>query len=177
MSSAGFGRSLSIEPRTSRLLTASVILLHAGAFASVLTLPVSRWATAALALAIAASCVLTLAGPVFRLRASSIVMLEWRADGRWWVRRRDGGGEDVALLPDSYVHPWLVVLNFRRAGDGRRARWRRFAAAPSARSLAALAIRGRCSVVLPPDSVDRETLRRLRARLRHEGGAAGSGPR
>ncbi len=175
MSSAGSGRSLSIEPRDSRLFAGAVSLLHAGALALTWTLPVSYWIIAALGLAVVASCACALAGPVFRRLPSSILALEWQADGGWRARRRDGGEEALRLLPDSYVHPRLVVLNFRRAGEGWRPRWRAFVSAPSPRSLALLADRGRRSVVLLSDSADDDTLRRLRVRLRFEG--AGSGPR
>lgn len=170
MSCAGYGRSLSIEPRGSRLFACAVSLLHAGAFALSLILPVAVSMTALLAFAVAVSCVCTLAGPVFRRLPSSILGLEWRADGSWRARRRDGGEEELVLLPDSYVHPLLVVLNFRRAGEGWRLR--SLATTPVK---AILAVAGRRSVVLLPDSADHDTLRRLRARLRLEG--AGSGPR
>lgn len=175
MSSAGFARSLSIEPGTSRLFAAAVLFLHAGAFALILALPVSIWVIAVLALAVTASCLFTLADPVLRLRPSSIAALEWRGDGRWQARRRDGGEEALALLPDTYIHPWLVVLNFRRGGDGWSVRWRHFTAAPSVETGMNL-VSIRRSMILLPDSVDPETLRRLRARLRLEGTtAAGSG--
>lgn len=147
MSSAGSGRSLSIEPRDSRVFAIAVVALHAGAFALTLTLPVQAGMIAVLVLAVVVSCACTLAGPVYRRLPSSILALEWQRDGRWRAQRRDGDEESLQLLPDSYVHPRLVVLNFRRAGRSRRRR----------------------SVVLLPDSADRDTLRRLRVRLRLEG--------
>lgn len=171
MSSAGSGRSLSIEPRDSRLFAGAVSLLHAGAFALVLTLPLPAGMITVFGLAVIVSCACALAGPVFRRLPSSILALEWQADGGWRARRRDGGEEILRLLPDSYVHPRLVVLNFRQVGEGGRARWRAFLSAPSPRLLVLLADRGRRSVVLLADSADDDTLRRLRVRLR------GSGPR
>ncbi len=154
MSSAESGRSLSIEPRNSRLFTGAVVALHTGAFALTLTLPVPAGIIAMLILAIVVSCACVLAGAVFRRRPSSIIALEWQADGRWRACRRDGGKEALVLMPDSFVHPALLVLNFRPAGVGGWRRWRRR------------------SVVLLPDSADRDTLRRLRARLRLEGAAS-----
>ncbi len=151
MSSAGYAKPLSIEPEPSRLLAGAVVFLHGGALLMIPPLPLPAWLIVVLMFAVAISWVRVFAGPVLMRRGAAIVCVQWRADGVWLLRRRDGGEQEAVLMADSYAHPWLTVLNF--TGE-----WR-------------------CSVVLLPDSIDPEVFRRLRVRLRLEGTAAtGSGP-
>lgn len=149
MSSAGYVQPLTIEPRPSRWFAGAVLVLHGGALPMILALPVDGWLAGVLLIALVFSLLRTLAGPVLMRRDSAIVAAAWLGDGRWRLRRRDGVEQEARLLPDSYVHPWLTVLNFRAAR--------------------------RCSLVLPWDSLDPETFRRLRVRLQLEGTATGSG--
>jgi len=71
------------------------------------------------------------------------VAVTWGPEGDWWWRDR-AGERAVRLRADSYCSPAVVVLRFEAP------RWRR-------------------DVVLLPDSLDPEVLRRLRVRLRLEG--------
>jgi toxin CptA len=64
-------------------------------------------------------------------------------DGGWLLQDHHGQMQPARLLPSSYLHPRLVILNF--ALDQR----------PRRRNL-----------VLCPDSLDAQTLRQLRVRLR-----------
>ena len=86
-----------------------------------------------------------------RCLPSSVTTLLWTGDGMWEIGTRDGELLQADLAPNGgirpavYVHPALVVLNFRTGG--------RFGKA----------------VVLLPDMVDSEAFRRLRVRLRFEG--------
>jgi toxin CptA len=74
----------------------------------------------------------------------SVVRLVWDGHGRWRLLQRDGALLDVGLEHGAYVHPKLLILPFRtRSGE----RW---------------------SVLVVPDMVDADTLRRLRIRLRCE---------
>lgn len=70
------------------------------------------------------------------------VHLVWQGDDTWWWAEGTAAAVAARLLPDSYLSQPLIVLCFRLA-DGRR------------RSLPLLA-----------DSLDADTLRRLRARLK-----------
>ena len=79
-----------------------------------------------------------------RRSARAIVLLVWDRRGRWRLLQRDGRVLDVRLEPGGYAHPKLVVLTFRTR-PGRRLR-----------------------VVMVPDMVDADHLRRLRMRLRCE---------
>ena len=63
--------------------------------------------------------------------------------GAWMLLTRGGTLHKAQLLPSTYIHPALVVLNFS-TGKNRR------------------------SVVILPDRMDAEALRRLRVRLRCE---------
>ena len=73
------------------------------------------------------------------------VAVTWDPEGEWWWRD-ETGERRVRLRADSYCSPAMVVLRFQAA------RWRR-------------------DVVLLPDSLEPEVLRRLRVRLRLEGAA------
>ncbi|MGB1580922.1 MAG: protein YgfX, partial [Nevskiales bacterium] len=69
--------------------------------------------------------------------------LQWQADGNWLLSNERGELRPAELLPSSYLQPRLVILNFRLQES-----------------------RQRRNVILLPDSLDFETLRRLRVRLR-----------
>jgi hypothetical protein len=79
-----------------------------------------------------------------RRSARAIVFLVWDRHGRWRLLQRDGRVLDVRLEPGGYTHPQLVVLVFRTR-PGRRLR-----------------------VLIVPDMVAADHLRRLRMRLRCE---------
>lgn len=78
--------------------------------------------------------------------AKNICQLTWNSEGRWWLESFAGFRFEGDLQGRGFVHPWLVILRFRFSD-----------------------IPGYCSVVLFPDSLDRETMRRLRVRLNVEG--------
>lgn len=79
------------------------------------------------------------------LGRGAVRRLQWQADGSWLLDDAYGYSHAARLLPSSYLHPRLVLLNFRLEENGRR----RY-------------------VLLLPDSLDSESLRRLRVRLRIE---------
>lgn len=140
MSYAGYATPLRIEPRPSRWLAAAILFVYGGAVLMTLLVPLSRWLAVPTAVAIAGAGWRTFVDRVLMSRAQAIIAVVWRDDGRWELQTRDGRRLPVALLPDSYVHPWLTVLNFRGAARRR-------------------------SVVLLPDSLDSQCYRRLRVRL------------
>lgn len=79
-----------------------------------------------------------------RRRAEGDVhLLQWSADGRWRLERADGDVIEAELdIQRSRSLPWWITLAFRLK-DGRR-----------------------LDVPLPKDSLELETFRRLRVRLR-----------
>lgn len=66
------------------------------------------------------------------------------SDGAWLRRGPAGANERLAVVPPVFVHPCLIVVRLRAESPPRRIR----------------------SLVLLPDSVDADTHRRLRVRLR-----------
>jgi toxin CptA len=65
----------------------------------------------------------------------------WNADGTWLLEDDEGRKSEAVLLPSTYVHPRLMVLNFKLNIGTKRTR------------------------VILGDEADPELLRRLRARL------------
>lgn len=129
------GPELRIPLSPSRLLLLALLLLHGAALVAPWCANLPDWLRAVLALLVLFS--LLRAWPVAWWRGE--LALETR-EGVWSLRR-DGESQAVALLPDSTVWSWMVVLRLRCA-DGVR------------------------SLVLLPDSAMHADLRRLRTRLR-----------
>ncbi len=116
--------------------------LHLGAVpcAFVTDLPLAIQGLVALCVLLAAVRGIALHGS--RRAARSIVLLVWDRSGQWRLVQRDGRMLDVRLEHGAYAHPKLLVLPFRtRSGQ-------------------------RVPVLVAPDMVDAEGLRRLRVRLR-----------
>lgn len=135
---------LHIEPRSSRQLALALLLLHGAAMVAVVNLAMPVWGLAALAGSVIVSFYYTVNTHVLGRGESSVCALLWDAEGDWTVTSCRGQQWAAKLLPGSYVHPRLMVLNF------------------------ALESRGHRSVLLLPDSLDRNTFRRLLVRLRLE---------
>lgn len=74
------------------------------------------------------------------------VTLTWDTDSRWWWAQK-GEETELALCGDSYLSTGMVILNFRNPVSGRRQ-----------------------SLVLVPAAVGADVFRRLRVRLKLEGG-------
>ena len=79
--------------------------------------------------------------PALGFGRRAIVKLLWSADGKWLVTDGEGRKSEAVLLPSSYVHPNLIVLNFRLNSGSKRTR------------------------IIFGDEVVQEQLRQLRARL------------
>lgn len=133
---------LRLEP--SRQLALAVTAIHVGAvlcgFASDLGGPV-QWLLA-VCLAVSGHRLVALHATARAARA--IVVVAWDGQGRWRLVQRNGRVLDATLERDAYAHPALVALPFR-ARDGHR-----------------------LDVLIVPDRVDAQSLRRLRVRLRCE---------
>lgn len=121
-----------------------------------------------------------------RYAAQAAVGLDVDLDGSLWLRCREGGRQRVLLQGSSTVHPWVVVLNLRRApsqpGPVRRGQGavvpetggasRSAGRGPGIRVLPAWGgwgnAQGRSlsfSVIIPRDACARQEFRRLRAWL------------
>lgn len=146
MSSSVFDRPLRLELKPSRYLYLLILISYGGASLLLWLTPLWWVLKLLLTLLLLGDGRRQLRRHVWYRPPAAIQELIWKEDGRW-VRPGAGTIQDTELtLKQSFVHPRLVVLNFA-AG-----RWRTN------------------SVVILPDALDRDTFRRLRVRLRVEGG-------
>jgi hypothetical protein len=137
---------LHLEPRSSRQLALVLLLTHGAAMAAIIQLPLEPWLMGGLAGSVIMSLYFTVKTHVQGRGRMAVWSLVWHADGEWTLLSEQGEELKARLLPATYVHPKLVLLNFAVAGRGYRA------------------------VVLMEDSLDRATFRRLLVRLRMDGG-------
>ena len=135
-----------IKPGRSIRLETYIGSIYLAAFFTVLGLSFSILVKGALLLIIVICLIYSIRTHVQRCGWTGLKLVDYDAVGGWTLYRDEGVVENGTLHPSSFVHPRLVVLNFRI---------NRF---------------GCCSMVLTPDAVDHTTLRRLRARLRINGG-------
>ena len=128
----------------SRQLAFMLGALHLGAVPCVFAtnLPVAIQGILAVGVLLAAARSIALHGS--RRAARAIALLVWDRHGQWRLLQRDGRVLDVRLEHGACAHPKLLVLPFR-SRSGQRVR-----------------------VLVAPDMVDMDRLRRLRMRLRCE---------
>jgi len=60
--------------------------------------------------------------PVFGFGPRALVRVTWQADGSWALREQSGLSSAAELLGNSYLHPKLLVLNFKLKDGARRSR-------------------------------------------------------
>ncbi len=153
MSSPKSAPPLKVELRPSQWLASLILLAHGGALAVLgpLTLPI--WALTPLVGVITGSLVYTLKTHAMLRGPLTIRRVVWDSENDWSLHAASGEQLSVRLLPGSYVHPLLVILNFELEAP----------AVGSPRGY--LFGTRRRSIVLAKDSADATTLRQLRARL------------
>lgn len=115
---------------------------HGTALAVAIAIPLDWYWRAGLAVAVLASLVNAMAMQVLFMAPSALREATWKSDGAWILTLVSGEQIEARLLPSTFVTPRLVLLNFRRG------RWRSR------------------TMVIPPDALDADLLRRLRVRLR-----------
>ena len=130
-----------VEIRPSRWLACYVLSVYAAACLVIIILPVSPWVVGAALSVLLLSNVANYRTRVSLRSRRAVVMLNRHTDGTWQLCQTSGVSCQARLLPDSYLHPELLVLNFRLDNGKRR------------------------SVVLMRDSADATCLRRLRVEL------------
>jgi hypothetical protein len=130
---------LQVDLDPSRLLHRAIILMHGVTVPCLIVLPWPWW------LSLLAGASAAVAGYLHcrHLRRNSVTRLIREEDGRWTLGMCDGMHGGYRLLPDTYVHPRLTVLNF---------------SGPDSRS-----------VVLLADSLEPAAFRRLRVMLKLRG--------
>ena len=131
---------LEFERRSSRSLSLILLVLHIGAALCILwVLPYTTLALLLLLPVVAMNFYTQYCRHVLLSDNSSVVSVRHSEQG-WNLYFFDNEELDVELLRDSYIHPLLVILNFKQG-------------------------RQRISVPLPFDALDPEQHRRLRVRL------------
>lgn len=140
MPHAGYA-PLSIRPAFSPRLALYLLGVHALAVIVIWQLPLGvwRWAVSLASVLSAVDAALTQLWPRLPWAIKRVV---WDGEGRWWLYEVSGRKREARLLPGTFVSPAWIVLNLRITFWNRRA------------------------LVLLPDAVDGELLRRLRQRLR-----------
>ena len=135
--------ALRIDVHPSRALACALVLAHAVAAGAVIV-SVPQWYGRVLAgvLLLVNAC-WALRRHALLLASRAVVALEFRDECECSIVRRDGGHLACRVQGSSYVSTWLVVLHLEEPGR-RRPHY----------------------VVLAPDSVAPDRLRRLRVRLR-----------
>lgn len=136
---------LQLEPRSSRHLALLLLFLHGVALSAITILSAPAWVHIALSLAVIFNFYSTFNVHVLGRGKLAILSLVWNGEGDWSLLTARGEQLSAKLQDNSYVHPYLVILNFLIPKRGRR------------------------SVILLPDSLDRNTMKKLLARIRHEG--------
>lgn len=121
MSSNSFAGTVELRLRPSVRALQVVFVLHILAVGLVPFAMAPGKPMLALLLAFAGSWLWLRRHPVFGFGLRAIDRVVWHADGAWSVRI---GGElrDATLQDSSYVHPRLLVLNFKLADGSRRSR-------------------------------------------------------
>jgi toxin CptA len=135
-----------LRPGFSRRLAAFIGVTHGAALAVLLLLPTPWYWRGAAALSVIGSLLYQAWVHLLHRGPGAVRAASWGADGTWTLSLATGGELEARLAPSTFVGTSLVVLNFRCG------RWRRYA------------------LVLLSDNLDATLLRRLRVRLRLNGG-------
>ncbi len=155
MWSTAYATPLRLELKPSPKLLWVLAFAHLGAAGLLLTTSLPAWAVSCLALGVLGSFLWLTTRHALLMQSGAVVWLLWGAGNEWLLGARDGTRMAAQLNPQSFVRPWLTVLLLAPASGGPMR-----------------------NVVILPDSLDAESFRRLRVRLRLEStlvAAKGSG--
>jgi len=142
MSSTAYATPLSLELRSSATLGVLVTVAHAGAAVSLAFTSLPLWVLVPGAVGVLVSLLRVFPRFVSLRHPDAVHRVLWPAGDEWHLFTRGGQELVGTLLPETYLRPWLVVLRFKLP----RSRMRR-------------------SVVILPDMLDANVMRRLRVRL------------
>ena len=142
MSSPPFDATIDLAPRASLRALTLLFWLHAALLGGLLFALRSGPVLAGLASLVALSWIFTRRHPVFGFGPRALVRLTWHREGNWTLHDASGASCEAELQGNSFVHDFVLVLNFRLRDGGSRSR------------------------ALLGDELEPELLRRLRARLK-----------
>jgi len=146
MSSTKFAQPLRLQPEASRILVGLLVAGHLGAIAVLFPLDLSMAIKITIAAVLLVSLTIAIRKQPGRMGEGGVQTLTWQTDGVWMLETVGGEKMEASLHESTYVHPWLVVLNFRQENK-----------------------RGLLTFTLAPDALDKETFRELRVRLKVAG--------
>jgi len=153
MSSNEYATPLTLNIHPSRLAASTIFIVHLGAVMSVNLVSINI----SLKILISVLVLVSLWDVYNRVslkKRNSITQIIWGTDNNWILKTSDGHTRDAQLLPSTYVHTWMTVLNFKKLNPRLNSRL----------NFNTKYFRS-CSCVLLPDSMDAGELRRLRVRL------------
>lgn len=133
---------LTIRPGASRRLAFFLLVVHGAVLAVAFAIPLDWYWRVVLVAVLLSGFLYALGVHFLYLVPWAVREATWGADGTWILTLVSGERVDARLLPSTYVTASLLVLNFRCG------RWQYRA------------------LVMLPDALDANLLRRLRARLR-----------
>ena len=143
MSSKKYAAPLQLEIRRSKSLLYFLCLLHVIAIGVIFFLVMSIEIILLLTLFILYSAYYSITRYALLSAPDAVVTVIWDHNDKWKIRTRRSREQVVKLMWDSFTHPNLTVLNFKRQGQ--------FFSQ---------------SVILLADNVNKEDFRRLRVRLK-----------
>jgi hypothetical protein len=146
---ASFAGPLGLEPRPSRRLAGLIAGVHVLGLGALALTSAPVGIKGILAAGILWSLIAGLRGHVLRRGRRAIRRAVWLPDGRWIVHDSPNRAQQASLAPGFVALPAVVLVRLVLPGGGRR------------------------TLLLLSDSLDRQTLRRLRVRLRLGGRGAG----
>ena len=141
MSSNTYAAPLALEIAPSVPFALMLACAHGGVVMVLAMLPLPGWMLWVLTVCVVAHAVYSIRRHALLHDAKSVVRVLWDAQDQWTLTRRDGTECSAKLLPGSYLHPTLTVLNYKVSN------WYR------------------TSVVILPQRVDAEDFRKLRVRM------------
>lgn len=143
MSSSVSATTIEFKPRPSVVLARLLLAIHAAALLVVFLFVHHKLAMPVLLCLIGYSYYRNYRRHILHKGAGAVRRIVWQSDGKWFLEDDADVMREAELRPSSYLHPRLVILNFSLVRS-----------------------KGRRSIVLCPDSLDIDTLRRIRGRLR-----------
>lgn len=143
MSSQKFVAPLQLDVLSSRILVFVFFVFHALAIVTLFFLALPLIVLFVLGLLLLYNLLRSIYQHAMCRAKKSIVRIIWEDNGKWYIVRRSGEKVRVEFQGDSFVSPWLTVLNFKVPE-----KW--FSQ----------------SVILSSDNVNMEAHRRLRVRLK-----------